>query len=336
MEKILIQYPKSALSVAQDIQSHIKKAGFASTLGCAKIGSDKNPPNVIIAVINSDSIADPQMVSVLDEASQKRINVVPYVCSKLEKSITANFFLDEHVWIDAVDQQHRDALGDLSDCLKNNFNILSRKASKKTDAPQPKAANGGKNSKANQSAGDNGGIYKKLFFVALGVVVLLSMMLVAGGGNMSNREASNQMANLSNSKNNGNVQLQLSQNLRRSEEQLVGTWVASGYNDNRFRATRQDSLEHQQLVDYLLSGNAKMIINANKTFSRLGFSGDGNPETGEWEYDSQSKYLKLKPTGINQYDVVQIQDITDDKMVIVVQEKYENTNIITKITFSKI
>ncbi len=336
MEKILIQYPKSALSLAQDIQSHIRKAGFASTLGCTRIGGDKNPPSVIIAVINSDAIADPQMVSVLDEASQKRINVVPYVCSKLQPSITANFFLDEHVWIDAVDQQQRAALDDLADCLKNNLAILSRKASKKTDAPNPKPANGGKNDKSKTPAGDNGGIYKKLFFVALSVVVLLSLMLVAGGGNMTNREASNQMANLSNSKNNGNVQVQLSQSLRRSEEQLVGTWVASGYTDNRFRANRQDSLEHQQLVDYLLSGNAKMIINSNKTFSRLGFSGDGNPETGEWEYDSQSKYLKLKPTGVNQYDVVQIQDITDDKMVFVVQEKYENANIITKITFTKI
>lgn len=337
MEKILILYPQGGMSTATDIQQQIKKAGYASTMGCVSLSAERNLPSLIIAVVNADSISDEGMVKVLDEASEKRINVVPYVCAKLQPTITGNFFLDEHVWIDAVDQSQKQALGDLADCLKNNFGTLSKKAVKKTDAPKisAKQADAPKNTKAKPLA-SNEKLYRNLFFAALAVIVLLVAMLVSGHGNMGNREANNQQANLANSKAGGNnMQVQLSSTLRRSEESLVGRWVASDYSDNRFRATHQDSVEHKQLVDFLLSGNAMMIINSDKTFSRLGFSADGNPENGVWEYDPQSKYLKLQPNGINQYDVVQIQDITDSKMVIVVQEKVDNSVIITKITFTK-
>ena len=68
--------------------------------------------------------------------------------------------------------------------------------------------------------------------------------------------------------------------------------------------------------------------------SRTGYT--DTPEQGSWEYDPQSKYLKLKPANVNQYDIVQIQEITPTQLIIVVTEKVDNNSIITKLIFTKV
>lgn len=342
MEKILIQAPQSAIAVATSIQQSLKKAGFNSTAGTLNLGKEKSLPLVVVAVVNNDSIHDKLMMDVLSVAESRNINVVPFVCDKLEPSILSSFFLDEHVWIDAQSQSSNDALDDLVDCMKNNFAALSKKAVKKSEstreasssshnAKNSKPANSG-NAKGKAQA-DGGNLFKNLFYLALAVIVVLSFLLVKASSGLSNQEAINQQANLSNSRNNSNIQIQLNTDLKRSEQDLVGSWKMSDYNDNQFRATHQDSVALQQMIDVLVN-RAQLVFNANKTFQRIGFS--DTPENGSWEYDPQSHYLKLQPAGVNQYDVVQIQEVNDQKMVIVVQEKVENNNIITKMTFTKV
>ena len=105
------------------------------------------------------------------------------------------------------------------------------------------------------------------------------------------------------------------------------------YSDNQFRATREDSLRLQELITSLIS-RVSLTFNADKTFSRTGYT--DTPESGTWEYDPQSKYLKLKPTNVNQYDIVQIQEVTPSRLIIVVTEKVENNSIITKLIFTKV
>lgn len=341
MEKILIQAPQSAIQEANSIQQSLRKAGFNSTLGTINLAKEKNLPQMIVAVINDEAVADKLMISVLAEAEKKCINVVPFMRAKLEPSILSSFFLDEHVWIDAVDQKVGDAVDDLVDCVRNNFALLSQKAVKKSDNARQeplatKKTNG--NAKTNNAKGknqqaDNGNLFKNLFYLALAVIVVLSLILVKASSGLGNQEAMNQQANLSNSKNNSNIQIQLSTDLRRSEQDLVGSWKMTDYTDNQYRASYQDSLALQQMINLLLN-RAQLVFNANKTFQRIGFS--DTPENGSWEYDPQSRYLKLQPTGVNQYDVVQIQEVNDQKMVIVVQEKVENNQIITKMTFTKV
>ncbi|MCQ2251005.1 MAG: hypothetical protein MJZ66_07835 [Bacteroidales bacterium] len=340
MEKILIAYSPDGKQIAGNIQTQIKAKGYKSTLGALGSEIRKSQPLFVVAVITADSNSDEALISLLDECEKLCITVVPFVSASLGKSLMANFYLDEHVWIDNVDRPVNDSIGDLIDCLKLNSDVLARKAEKKSDTTRKAAANpaksqpqqtktSGKNAAASSAKNDS--LYKNLFYICLAVIGVMLFVLIKGGISQTNREAANQQANIGG--NPSNVKIQLDQNLRKSESALVGRWAMSDYVDNQFHANGEDSLMQKQMVAQLLD-RAQLLFKADKTFQRFGFS--SNPESGSWEYDPQSKYLKLQPADKNQYDVVQIQDVTPTTLVIVVQENVESNRILTKMTFTKI
>ncbi|MCR5455747.1 MAG: toll/interleukin-1 receptor domain-containing protein [Bacteroidales bacterium] len=338
MERILITYSRDGKDIAEKIQSTLKKAGFRSTLGAIVLSENGTMPEAVVAVITNDSCNDQQMTDILRQCEQENINVVPYVAETLPQNILTNFFLDEHVWIDGASQSVNSALGDLGDLFKRNFKELTKPAYKKkdeygkkqkTNSPTPSQAN---QKKAAQPS-EKEKLYRNLLFISSAVILVLLFILINGGIKQENREANIQQANYQNSLGNSNIKIDLSTELRESETALVGHWRMSEYSDNQFRATHEDSLTLQTMVNTLVS-RAQLIFNADKTFSRLGFASD--TETGTWEYDPQSKYIKLKPTNVNQYDIVQVQEITPTQLILVVNEKVDNNSIITKMIFTKI
>lgn len=336
MEKILITNSPSGNDTAKKIQETLKKAGFHSRIGATSINEDKEPPEVVIAVLTSDSPEDEGMTTLLKECEQASINVVPFVTEKLPKNIFCDFFLDEHVWIDAASQSMNAALGDLGDLMKRNFKELSKSATKKKSDFGKKAAVSSKpetKKAASQQPSEKEKIYKNLFFVSIAVLLVMLFILIKGGVKQENREAMNQQANYQNSLGNSNIKIELSNELTKSETMLVGHWKMSNYIDNQYRATHEDSVKLQTMVDELIK-NVSLTFNADKTFSRTGYT--ETPEHGTWEYDPQSKYLKLKPTNINQYDIVQIQEVTTSRLILVVSEKMDNNQVITRLIFSKI
>jgi len=343
LEKILIAYSPQGKQTAGGIQTALKGKGYKSTLGATRQELAKSQPAFVIAVIAEDSNTDAQLIELMDECGARNINVVPYLTADLGKSLTANFYLDEHVWIDAVGQSPKNATDDLIDCIKNNAAILGAKSEKKSDTTRKAAAKTANaadksgaakgNAKAAQPS-DREKLFKNLFYICLAVIAVMLFVLISGGAKQTNREAQNQKANQGVANGgNPNVTIQLDQNLRKSESALVGRWVMSDYNDNQFRANKQDSLNVQQMVNQII-GKGQLLFKADKSFQRIGFS--ENPETGQWEYDPQSKYLKLQPTGVNQYDVVQVQEVSATTLVIVVQENVDSNRILTKMTFTRI
>ncbi len=342
MEKILIAYPADGRQTAASIQAQIKSKGYKSTLGAVKSDLEKSQPLFVIAVITAQANSDEALISLLDECGRRNINVVLFVTEGLGKSLTSNFYMDEHVWIDSVGRSISDSMGDLVDCLKLNSDILSAKAEKKSEATKRAGQAGAKPQQAKNSSAKSGGsepsskekLFKNIIYICLAVIAVLLFVLMKGGMKQTNREAANQQANVSGANGgNPNITIQLDQNLRKSESALVGSWVMTDYSDNQFKATREDSLMQQQLVNQILN-KAQLVFKADKTFQRLGFS--VQTETGSWEYDPQSRYLKLQPTGVNQYDVVQVQDVSSSTLVIVVQENVEQGKVLTKMTFTKI
>ena len=338
MEKILITYSREGKDTAGKIQDAIKKAGFRSTLGAVWLDEDNATPEVVVSVITSDSSNDPELADIMRQCSAKNINVVPFVTYEMPKNILTDFFLDEHVWIDGASQPMNAALGDLSDLLKRNFKELSQPSSKKKSDFGKKAAavsttTQSKTNKKNEQPTGNELKFKNLFYISCAVIVVMLFILIGGGIKQENREASNQQANYQNALGNSNIKIELSNDLKKSETALVGHWRMTDYTDNQYRATRQDSLNIQQMIDALIN-KAQLIFNADKTFSRFGFA--ENPEQGTWEYDPQSKYLKIKPNDVNQYDVVQIQEVTPTQLILVVTEKVDNNSIITKLIFTKV
>ncbi|MBQ3656646.1 MAG: hypothetical protein II956_07370 [Bacteroidales bacterium] len=342
MEKILIASSPKGKETAQKLFQTLKKNGYSVNNNAAKI--DRNAlPDLLIAVITDDSENNPTMMSILHSCSEYGVTVVPFVTVDMEnKTVSQNYFLDEHDWIDASTVNFSEGQATLLDMLKNNYQYLSKRIEKKQ--PQKTivnttATNTKKNTTTNNASSGKEQLFKNLLYMSAAVIVVLLFILVNGGLKQTNREADNYRANAASSSDNNNnglnssgVKIQLSQQLKNSEQNFVGRWKITDYSDNQFRRTRQDSLDLQALVNALLT-RAELVFRADKTFTRTGFS--ENPETGAWEYDPQSKYLKLQPTNGNQYDVVQIQEITQNRLIIVVQEKMDNNDIFTKITFQK-
>lgn len=336
MENILITFAPEGRATASKLKTVLKNLGYPSTLGADSLKKG-DLPKFIIAVITSDSESDKLMCKIMSEAGANDINVVLFVSAALPENLTSRFFLDEHVWIDNITRKFEDSAADLGDLLKLNFAELSKKAEKKSDKTAAVYKNNSKKDHSNNT-NTNPSLYRNLFYASLAVVAVLLFILVNGSFTNGNREANNQRANYqngstSNNNNGKELEIKLSTDLRKSESSIVGHWKMVDYSDNQFRATHEDSLSLQNLIDALLQ-RAQLVFNADKTFSRLGYS--DNVETGNWEYDPQSKYLKLQPTGVNQYDVVQIQDVSETTLVIVVSEKHDNNQIITKMTFQKI
>ena len=331
LERILITYSHDGKDAANKIYETLRKAGFKSTLGAIWIDENGETPEAVIAVITNDSINDPEMADILRQCEQRCITVVPFVAENLPQNLLTNFFLDEHVWIDGASQPFNTALSDISDLFKRNYKELSKPATKKKDeygkkkTAQTKPSSPKADNKAQQPS-EKEKLYRNLFFVIL-------FILVNGGTKQENREALNQQANYQNSLGNSNIKIELSQDLKKSESALVGHWQMTDYSDNQFRATHEDSLRLQEMITSLIS-RVSLTFNADKTFSRTGYT--DTPEQGSWEYDPQSKYLKLKPANVNQYDIVQIQEITPTQLIIVVTEKVDNNSIITKLIFTKV
>lgn len=335
MEKILITYSPQGKDIASKIQLNLKKEGYSCTLGAPRVDVDKKLPDLVIAVFASDSESDSNMIKVLGGCSERNISVVPFVSCDMAKTVSQNYFLDEHVWIDNNSGNFEESVSNLVDLLKNNYSELSKRTPKKVQ--ENKQSN---NKKTKETASNNSSdldnkvkLYKNLLYLFGAIIIVLVFILINGGLNQTNREADNYRANSAAGNGVNNIaKIQLSDDLKGSEKVLVGTWKMSNYSDNRYRATRQDSLELQALVNALIS-RAQLVFNPDKTFRRIGFS--DTDETGVWEYDPSAKYLKLQPTNVNQYDVVQIQELNDNRLIIVVQEKVDGKDVFTQISFTK-
>ncbi|MCQ2252722.1 MAG: hypothetical protein MJZ61_04650 [Bacteroidales bacterium] len=336
MEKIVITYSPEGKSTASRLQQVLKNTGFASSLLSDRLGSMDNP-DMVIAIITKDTDSDSKSMQLFADFSDRCINVIPFVTEALPDTVTSRFFLDEHVWMDAVQQPFEEAARDLVDCLKRNYPLLKAKAEKKSSKTQQKlnkptvAQQGKKTAESNPTKKET--LYRNLLIISGVVILVMLFVLISGGTGQLNREASIQQASLTNSQGKTDIKIQLPTNLKKSEAAFVGTWKMQSYSDNQFRPTHEDTVQLHQLVDALVS-RAQLVFNADKTFSRLGFS--DTPESGSWEFDSQSNYLKLQPNGVNQVDVVHIQEVTDNTLTIVVQEGYQNNQIITKLVFQRI
>lgn len=157
----------------------------------------------------------------------------------------------------------------------------------------------------------------------LGAVVVILLAVIMFRPNASDPGAQNKSLNT----------VDLNSNIRTSENPLIGTWRMESYVDNQFRANKQDSINHQESVEALVRV-AQLVFTADRKFVRTGFT--PNPERGYWEYDPSSHYLKMQPEGDTKFDQVQLQELNDQRMIIVVSEKVDNLDIITKLTFRKV
>ena len=323
--KILVVSASDAKKQASKIISKLRDNQFDSTAET----SDLPQTGVVVIILSKNIDTDASAIKVLDYCDKNQVAVIPFVSSKQDKSLFGQYFLNNHLWIDNIEVPLDDSVDDLLDLLKNNFGILVTKGGKKVDklASQKETLKKSLKAKSTQSSQNIDNQKWKILSILFGIIICILLFVVISGENKSNQQL---QASTSNGQ---QLPVQsLSTTLKQSENNFVGHWVMSEYYDNQYRPTREDSLQLQQSVSMMI-GNCQMIFNKDKTFSRIGFS--AQVEKGTWEYDPSGAYLKLLPAGSGQPDYVQIQEVTADKLIIVVNEKIENSDIITKITFKR-
>ena len=326
MEKILIQYAPDGKSTAEKLAQILKQNNFGVTTGASAL-SENDIPELVIAVFSPKADTNPAFISALDFCQEKDLNVVPFVTCKMDSTATQQYFLNDHVWIDNFETVFSSASADLLDLLTKNYGDLAdrkRLKKEKESKKQRRAVSVAKSSSkpASQASGGKETMYKNVCYM-LGAVVVILLAIIMFRPNASSPGSSNKSMN----------EVDLTSNIRTSENPLIGTWSMESYADNQFRANKQDSIDHQMAVDNLIKV-ASLKFTSDRRFVRTGFA--ETPERGYWEYDPSSHYLKMQPEGDTKFDQVQLQELTDQKMIIVVSEKVENLDIITKISFKKV
>ena len=326
MEKILIQYAPDGKSTAEKLAQILKQNNFGVTTGASAL-SDNAIPELVIAVFSPKADTNSAFISALDFCQEKDLNVVPFVTCKMDSSATQQYFLNDHVWIDNFETVFSSASADLLDLLTKNYGDLAdrkRLKKEKESKKQRRTVSVAKSSAktASNADGSKETLYKNICYM-LGALVVILLAIIMFRPEASNPGSSNKSLNT----------VDLSSNIRAFENPLIGTWRMESYVDNQFRANFKDSVEHQQLIDNLISV-AQLKFTADRHFTRIGFV--DTPEHGFWEYDPSSHYLKMQPEGSDKFDQVQLQELTDQRMIIVVSEKVDNLDIITKLIFKKV
>ena len=326
MEKILIQFAPDGKSTAEKLAQVLKNNNFAVTTGVNSLSANELP-EVVIAVFSPKADTNPTFINVLDVCQEKDVTVVPFVTSNMDSTATQRYFLNDHVWIDNCETVFSSASEDLIDLLTKNYGDLAdrkRLKKEKEQKKQRRSANVSKSAVNKSSKGDGSkeSLYKNISFM-LGAVVVILLAILMLQPKSSEPGAQNKSLNA----------VDLNANIRNSENPLIGTWKITAYVDNQFRATLEDSINAQQAIQDLLNVG-QLQFTADRRFVRTGFT--PQPERGYWEYDPSSHYLKMQPEGDTKFDQVQLQELNDQKMIIVVSEKVDNLDIITKLTFTKV
>ena len=326
MEKILIQFAPDGKATAEKVAQILKIHNFAVTTGVNSL-SEKELPELVIAIFSPKADTNSTFINVLDVCQEKDVTVVPFVTSNMDSTATQRYFLNDHVWIDNSETVFSSAAEDLIDLLTKNYGDLAdrkRLKKEKEQKKQRRASNVAKSTNTKAAAGDGSKetLYKNICFM-LGAVVVILLAIIMLQPKSSDPGAQNKSLNA----------VDLKANIRTSENPLIGTWKITAYVDNQFRATREDSINAQAAIQDLLNVG-QLQFTADRKFVRTGFT--ETPERGYWEYDPSSHYLKMQPEGDTKFDQVQLQELNDQKMIIVVSEKVENLDIITKLTFTKV
>lgn len=116
------------------------------------------------------------------------------------------------------------------------------------------------------------------------------------------------------------------------DSNLIGQWRVSDYQDNMPRSSQDSIMMIQGLMN--LKSNARVSFHDDHTFERRGFTPE--PQKGKWSLNPDKTVLYLEPIGESKKDIVNIEKLTENELVIFVNEVIDSLNVTTKIYFSKL
>lgn len=306
MKDIFIAYSKEQKNNARRLVAKLESSGFSVWIEPRDVLDGSNRKDAVdkavagckafVILFASTVDKSDELMELVDLAMVHEKTIVPFVVADVTDSVATRYFLGVNNWIDAFEKTFDQACIDLKDLLDDQFSGQLVKVA--PSAKNPNIQNNALFEKAGFKKNKN------LIVVLVGIVVLVL----------------------------GYFMLFTDDSTDSSSPSLTGEWKMTDYSDNLQRPTKQDSIDFQQGLQNL-KRNFKLTFGADKTFERVGFQ--PTPEKGTWEYDEAQKLLYLKGLGSEQRDIVTVQELSKDKLILVVAEKVDNNQVITKITLGK-
>lgn len=298
---ISILFESSNRNIAKIIADNLKKNNFlVNTKNISDVFKENNIEAVVL-VFSKKTDSSEQIIKEYNFALENQISVIPFFITKPENTLTHNFFVNSHDWINAYDTNTNDAANDLVTLLNE---IIS--AEHKV-VPSSKNINKTGSNKLNKT---NKKSKQKIIIIIVSLIFVLIIAYLIYD-NLSSKTNTNNTEQIIPIKNN-------------SSQQLIGDWKMADYQDNVPRSGKN-------LIDFqntllTLKKNFLLKIKEDGTFEKYGFS---QPEKGDWQYDPQNKIIYMWPPNAKGKDLLKVEKLTEDTLIFSIASKVDSLNVIT-------
>ncbi len=231
---IAILFDKNDKKTAVSISKALQSKGYQTTLNDV---INENPEQIeklqhTILIFSQKSNLSEYLIKQFDKAYENGINIIPFIISDVELSISMQHFLNTHDWINAFDVSMKEAIDDLVTLIKE------LDGEKKQYANTPQKQTNTEKTKLTKK--------QKQTYAAIGVgIVFLIILLIFFTQN--NSQASTNPDKL-----------------------IIGNWKLAKYEDNMQR-TPQEFADFQAGVQQL-QRNFLLKIKEDGTFEKYGFT----------------------------------------------------------------
>ncbi len=291
---------KTAIQISKSLESKGFKCNLTSITSISNTQKEKLADlELAVLIFSQKSNISEKIINEYEIIFENEIELIPFVISDVELSISMHHFLNSHDWINAYDVNTNEAIKDL--------NILVNEILNNDNSSLQKTKNNTKSAEQKQIDKKKLQTYLTIGVGAIFAIIILFFIFRDDSGSIINTPT--------------------------SDNPIVGTWYLADYKDNLPRQPK-DYAEFLKSVS-ALKQRFKLTINEDKTFEKLGFE---KPEYGNWLFDKQNNLLYMWPQGSNgkNKDLLQIEKITNDSLIMSIASKIDSTTqIITRFSLYK-
>ena len=326
MKDIFISCSKEDKKFSKKLVSKLESAGYSCYVLPRDAGSGNaekliNKSRILILILSGSAENSKEISEQLKTAAEKRLHIIPFKAGKVRETLGMKYMLSELEWVDAYgdgfDEAYEVLLEILEEITEGKKIKPVKKSSPATESFEIKKTH----------------LYGVIAFLFAGLIYFAFLKDDAGLPDKNNFGQNNQTVI---TKNNNVIPDIVNKELKPEEQKITGSWKMTGYEDSRQMSPeerRQTEQSIEQMKDRVL-----LTFNADRSFSRAGFTPD--VQNGYWEYDTEKKKIYLIPEGTNKKEEINIINLTDREMTFVVTESVEispgNTEIVTtKLSFQK-
>lgn len=220
-----------AVQISKTLQSKGLKTDLENSIENGKLENEKI--DIAVLILSQYSNNSEKLIQAYNYLFESQINIIPFIVSDLDLSITTKHFLNTHDWINAFDISANKAISDLLILIEEITNSpISEKPKKIVEKSQTI------DKKKNQ----------KIAIIAVSATFVIILAYLIFGNKNNNPLDSNSSP----------------------KEMIVGEWHLANYQDNMQR-TQADYVQFIKDVNYLKE-NFLLKILENGNFEKYGFA----------------------------------------------------------------